>query len=222
MNLAIIPARKSSKRIKNKNIIKFIDEPIIVKTLKQIRKTKIFHKIIVTSDSHKILKISKKYGAETFLRKKKFSGDKVPVLKVINNVLKSIDYNVNFVFYFYPTSIFVKRKYLTESIKILKNNKNTMVLSVCEFPHPVERSLKMNSKNEIEFKNLKNKNKQTQSFQKSYYDVGQFGGAKKEYFLNYNKNSKKIRGYVLKNYEACDIDNPEDIEKAKFLFRNMK
>jgi pseudaminic acid cytidylyltransferase len=222
MNLAIIPARKSSKRIKNKNIINFFNEPIIVKTLKQIKKTKIFDKIIVTSDSNKILKISKKYGAETFLRKKNLSGDKVPVLKVINDVLKNIKLKVNYVFYFYPTSVFIKKKYLAESIKILKKNKNTMILSICEFPHPVERSLIMNSKNEIKFKNLKNKNKQTQFFQKSFYDVGQFGGATKEYFLKKNTNSKKIKGYILKDYEACDIDNPEDIEKAKFLFRNIK
>jgi len=222
MNLAIIPARKSSKRIKNKNIINFFNEPIIVKTLKQIKKTKIFDKIIVTSDSNKILKISKKLGVDTFLREKKLSGDKVPVLKVIKNVLKNIEYNVDFVFYFYPTSIFVKKKYISESIEILKKNKNSMVLSVCEFSHPVERSLLMNSKNEIKFKNLKSKNKQTQSFKKSYYDIGQFGAAKKEYFLQTNKKSKKIIGYTLKDYEACDIDNPEDIKKAKFIFRNIR
>ena len=123
MNLAIIPARKSSKRIKNKNIINFFNEPIIVKTLKQIKKTKIFDKIIVTSDSNKILKISKKLGVDTFLREKKLSGDKVPVLKVIRNVLKNIKYNVDFVLYFYPTSIFVKKKYISESIEILKKIK---------------------------------------------------------------------------------------------------
>ena len=73
MNLAIIPARKSSKRIKNKNIINFFGEPIIAKTIKLIKNTKLFSRIIVTSDCEKILSISKKYGAEIYLRKKKTS-----------------------------------------------------------------------------------------------------------------------------------------------------
>ena len=60
MNVAIIPARSGSKRIKNKNTKIFIDEPIILKTLEKIFKSNIFKKIIVSSDSKKILNLCKK------------------------------------------------------------------------------------------------------------------------------------------------------------------
>jgi pseudaminic acid cytidylyltransferase len=222
MNLAIIPARKSSKRIKNKNIIDFFGEPIIAKTIKLIKNTNLFTKIIVTSDSKKILNISKKYGAEIYLRKKKLAGDKIPISNVLRDLLININLNINNVFYFYPTSIFIKKKYLLDSLKILKKKPNSMVLSVCEYSHPIERALIMNSKNEIEFKYKKNILKQTQYFKKSYYDAGQFGLAKKEYFLNNVKNNKKIIGYILSDYEACDIDNSKDLKKAKFLFKKLK
>ena len=222
MNLAIIPARKSSKRIKNKNIIDFFGEPIIAKTIKLIKNTNLFTKIIVTSDSKKILNISKKYGAEIYLRKKKLAGDKIPIANVLKDLLINSNLNINNVFYFYPTSIFIKKKYLLDSLKILKKNPNSIVLSVCEYSHPIERALIMNSKNEIEFKYKKNILKQTQYFKKSYYDAGQFGLAKKEYFLNNVKNNKKIIGYILSDYEACDIDNSKDLKKAKFLFKKLK
>ncbi len=222
MNLAIIPARKSSKRIKNKNIIDFFGEPIIGKTIKLLKNTNLFKKIVVTSDSKEILNISKKYGAEIYLRKKKLAGDKIPIINVIKDLLNNSDFNINNVFYFYATSIFIKKKYLLDSLKILKKKSDSMVLSVCEYSHPIERSLVMNSKNEIEFKYKKNVLKQTQFFKKSYYDAGQFGVAKKEYFLNNGKKNKKIIGYVLNDHEACDIDNPKDLKKAKFLFRKLK
>ena len=222
MNLEIIPARESSKRIKNKNIINFLGEPIIAKTIKLIKSTNLFKKIIVTSDSKKILTISKKYGTEIYLRKKKLAGDKTPIKNVIKDLLSNNNLNINNVFYFYPTSIFIKRKYLLDSLKILKKKPNSMVLSVCEYSHPIERSLIMNSKNEIKFKYKKNALKQTQSFKKSYYDAGQFGLAKKEYFLKNSKKNKKIIGYVLNEYEACDIDTPRDLKKAKFLFLKSK
>jgi len=222
MNLAIIPARKSSKRIKDKNIINFFGEPIIAKTIKLIKNTKLFRRIIVTSDCEKILAISKKYGAEIYLRKKKLAGDKIPIANVIKDLLKNSNLNINNVFYFYPTSIFIKKRYLLDSLKILKKKPNSMVLSICEYSHPIERSLIMNSKNEIKFKYKKNILKQTQYFQKSYYDAGQFGLAKKKYFLDNNVKNKKIIGYVLNDYDACDIDNYKDLKKAKFLFKKLK
>ena len=76
MNIAIIPARAGSKRIKNKNIKLFRGKPIIYYSINAAKKSKIFQKIIVSTDSEKIKKISEKYGAEVpFLRPKYLSDD---------------------------------------------------------------------------------------------------------------------------------------------------
>ena len=67
--IAVIPARGNSKRIPGKNIKKFSGKPIIVRTIEKLKKSKIFDRIIVSTDSKKIASISKKYGAEIpFLR----------------------------------------------------------------------------------------------------------------------------------------------------------
>ena len=49
--LAIIPARKGSKRIKNKNIKRFNREPLINWTIRSALKSKCFDKIFVSTDS---------------------------------------------------------------------------------------------------------------------------------------------------------------------------
>ena len=61
-NLAIIPARGGSKGLKNKNILKFDNKPLLAWAYLP-KKSKLFSKIIVSTDS-KIAVIAKKYGAE--------------------------------------------------------------------------------------------------------------------------------------------------------------
>ena len=90
MNLAIIPARKGSKRILKKNIKHFFGKPVIYNSIKQAKLSQLFDKIIVSTDCEKIQKISNKYGVETpFLRPKKLSSDYVPTSEVIQH---SINY----------------------------------------------------------------------------------------------------------------------------------
>ena len=65
MILAVIPARAGSKRIKNKNIKKFFGKPIISYSISQALKSKIFDKVIVSTDSDKIANISERYDVNT-------------------------------------------------------------------------------------------------------------------------------------------------------------
>ena len=86
MNIAIIPARSGSKRIKNKNIKRFCKKPIIYWSIKAAIKSKVFKKIYVSTDSKKIANLSKKFGAEVpFLRSKKLS---IQVLRLHSIELK--------------------------------------------------------------------------------------------------------------------------------------
>lgn len=48
----------------------------------QLSKTKEFKNFIVSSESHKVLKIAKEYGFKTLLRNKYFSTSKVPMSEV--------------------------------------------------------------------------------------------------------------------------------------------
>ena len=86
--LLIIPARGGSKGIKNKNIKKINKKPLIDITLTQAKKSKIFSDIIVSSDSSKILSVSKKHKVILHKRSKRLSSDKSPKIPVIRDALK--------------------------------------------------------------------------------------------------------------------------------------
>ena len=72
--LCTICMRSGSRGVKNKNIKLINGRPLMYYTIKQAIKSKIFDNIVVSTDSKKILKIAKSYGAEGwFLRPKKLS-----------------------------------------------------------------------------------------------------------------------------------------------------
>ena len=69
--LCTICARKGSKGLKNKNIRKIKGKHLIYYTIKQALKSKIFDEIVVSSDSKTILDLSKKYGVQNLILRKK-------------------------------------------------------------------------------------------------------------------------------------------------------
>ena len=93
--LAIIPARSGSKRIKNKNIKKFFGKPIIFYAIDTLKKSKLFSKIHVSTDSNKIKNIVNKKNLNiNRLRPKKLSSDSSPTMEVLKYELKVfLNYN---------------------------------------------------------------------------------------------------------------------------------
>ena len=85
--LGIIPARKGSKGIRNKNIKKFAGKPLIYWTIKVAINSNL-DKVIVSTDSDTIIKYSKSYGAEVpFKRPLNISQDKSKTIDVIKHAI---------------------------------------------------------------------------------------------------------------------------------------
>ena len=84
--LLIIPARGGSKRIKNKNIKKFKNRPIIFYTINNALKSKLFNKIHVSTDSNLVKNCWEKIKID-FMRPKKLSDDKTPLFDVYRFVV---------------------------------------------------------------------------------------------------------------------------------------
>ena len=63
-NLAIIPARGGSKRIPRKNIREFVNKPLIAYSIETALKSKLFDRVIVSTDDEEIAQVACAYGAE--------------------------------------------------------------------------------------------------------------------------------------------------------------
>ena len=71
-NIAIIPVKEKSLRLPKKNYIMFDNIPMFIHVYKNVKKSKLFRKIIISTDSTKIIKICKNYKINDYSLRPKF------------------------------------------------------------------------------------------------------------------------------------------------------
>jgi len=228
----IIPARKNSKGIKNKNLQKINGKELIKYPFELAHKSKYIEEIIFSSDSEKYIKIlqklskNKKKKTHFLLRPKKLAKNNSSSYSVIKNALKNINIKTNIIVLLEPTSPLTKKNDLDFGIKKLlsKSSKFDSVVSIVS-NHKFNSSYKtiINKNNKIINFN-KNINKRRQKITEEFVLSGNFYISKKS-TLEKNKNftSNRTYGYkILKKYYT-DIDDYIDLKYANLLFQlNLK
>lgn len=223
MNICLIPARIGSKRIKQKNIVKLFNKPLISYVIREAKKSRLFEEIIVSTDSEKIKKISLKNGAKIYFhRPDNLCRDKSTTLEIVNHATKFLvkaKKNFSNICCIYPTAVLLKNFHIKKSFFRFKKMKKGFLFSAAKFEHPIERALKLKGK-KITMLNKKYENKESNKINDHYYDLGQFYWGKKNDWLN--KKSildEDSEIYLLSRNEAVDINYKEDLELVKALFK---
>jgi|TARA_B100001971_G_C18101616_1_gene489160 CMP-N-acetylneuraminic acid synthetase len=224
-NICLIPARGGSKRVKNKNIKKFLGKPLLERVIKTAKKSNLFDKIYVSTDSILIKKLAIKCGAFVpYIRSKELSNDSAILKSVIDDFLNKVilsqkTHKMN-LFVLYPTSIFVDKKLIMKCNKMLK--KTEYVTTIKKFPHPIQRALKYYKK-KLKPINLKHKLMRTQDLEEYYYNAGQIDCFKIDAWLKKKMFHKMYAKFVLLNdFDSIDIDTPDDLKLAYKLFNLNK
>jgi len=219
--ICIIPARIGSKRIKFKNIKNFYGKPLIYYSIIEAKKSKLFSRIVVTTDSKKIANIAKKYGAEVpFLRSKKLSNDKVGIKPVICDCIKKLkSNNVKYHFIIYATNPLIKASNLKKAFKKINKLKYKILIGVKKFDINPTKSIKI-KKNKLVFSFSKKILGNSQNFDNFYYDDGSFAILDtKSYLKRKNWISKKTTYHIHKENESFDLNTKEDLNKLKKIYK---
>lgn len=205
--IAIITARKGSKRVKNKNKLILGTKPLVTWTIDFAKKIKFFNDILITTDDPDIIDISKrKKILAPWLRPKKLSGDKVSSYRTVQHAVKWYEKNnkkVDCICLLQPTTPFRFKKNLENAFHIFKEKKKS-VISV----------MSKNIRNPFSLKEEKNK------FYNLYIPSGSFFISPNE--LNKYKSfiNKANNLYVVPNKkENIDINNIGDWKKASYYVK---
>ena len=90
MIIGIIPAKKNSKRLKNKNLFLLNNKPLLYWTAKYCKNSKLLNDIYVSSESKSTLKYAQKVGLKVILRPKKLCGE-TPIIDVYKHAFKKLN-----------------------------------------------------------------------------------------------------------------------------------
>jgi len=226
--VAVIPARGGSKRILRKNIKDFFGNPLIAYSIKAAKKSKLFDKIIVSTDDEEIANIAKEYGADIpFLRPKELSDDFTTTADVINhaiNYLENKGEHVAYVCTIYATALFLQEKYLKEGYKKLQNSDAVNAFSATSMPFPIQRTFKLDEHGRCKMFLPEHYMTRSQDLEEAYQDAGQF------YWTN-RQRQKQTKNQVmfsdisipiiLPRYLVQDIDTQEDWQRAEYMYETL-
>ena len=126
-SICTICARGGSKGVPNKNIKLLNGTPLIVHTIQQAINSKLFSRVVVSTDSQKIAKIASGSGVECwFLRPKYLSSDKASKLDAIRHAVtkaeKKFKTRYDFVFDLDATSPLRKVSDIKNAFKCFKQS----------------------------------------------------------------------------------------------------
>jgi pseudaminic acid cytidylyltransferase len=222
---AIIPARGGSKRIKKKNIKIFNKKPMIYWPLKVLKMSKLFDKIIVSTDDKNIKDASLKFGADIVIdRPKELSDDITGTQDVIKHSIRYLEdkkFKIDYVCCVYPCTPFLQITDLKKAANLAYKYKK-FVFPILEYSHPIQRAMYLNKKNDLSFLNKKNENIRTQDLKKTYHDAGQFYFANKKTWISAKKMHSYSKGIVLPGWRVVDIDNSDDWVRAEKILNILK
>ncbi len=222
--IAIIPARGGSKRIHKKNIKSFRGFPIIKYSIDAAIQSKLFDRVIVSTDDENIASIAIEYGADVpFLRSQETSDDHSTLGDVIYETVKRLKIGSNSLDYIcclLATAPFVTKEFLIRAEKLFLKEKYDSLFPVVKYSYPIWRSLKKNCQSDsFEMVWPQHLNTRSQDLEEIYHDAGMF------YFLNAVTFKEKKSVFLEKNgcietksWFIQDIDNDEDWEHAEIKY----
>ena len=222
--VAIIPARANSKRIPGKNYKKFNKKPIIVNTIQKLKESKIFDRIIVSTDSKKIASISKKSGAEVPFKRSKFlSNDYTSMIPVISHSIRFLikqGYKFDYVCCVSAPNPFLRVSDLKKGFKKIKSKKFNYVFSATPYKFPFFRSFTFSQKKGIKMIFNRNFKKRSQDLKQIICDAGQFyWGYKKTWLRKKIIFAKKSNIIMIPEWRYHDIDTLDDWKRAELNYQ---
>jgi CMP-N,N'-diacetyllegionaminic acid synthase len=219
--IGIIPARSGSERLKDKNVRKINGLPLIAFTIKSAIESKIFDRVIVSTDSTEYAYISEQYGAKVdFIRPRYLSTSDARSIDLIRHAIDFYESRNNYfdiVCLLQPTSPLRTHTHIEEAFNIFKENFSNSVISVVRGKgHNLCLTAKYES-HFLKFEEIIDCNRRDKI---TYYPNGAIYFFKMNYIKNndhfYTNNTYL---YEMSEKLSIDIDTQDDFEKAELLMK---
>ena len=221
-SVCIIPARKGSKRIKNKNIRMFRGRPMIEWSIMAARSSGCFSRIVVSTDSQEISSIALELGAEVpFVRPPHLSDDFAGTREVVIHAIDELNLRQHGqykVCCLYATAPFVSSFDIARALEyLIKSRSETIVFAATSFSFPIQRAIRIDSDGYSSAFDPVSASKRSQDLDNFYHDAGQFYWACVRKWCDTGNLFDEGRPLLLPRWRVQDIDTEEDWMRAELM-----
>jgi len=224
--LAVIPARGGSKRIPNKNVRDFCGSPMITHILRTASKSGLFQKIHVSTENEVIREVVAENGfSPDFTRPSELADDHTPIMPVLRYVAqeyKARGETFDEIWLLMACAPLVTAEDLEGAAQLFQqNNAQHQVLSVTEFPVPIEWAFSLDDSGILYPRQPEKLAVRSQDLVPHYFDAAAFAVYPYSQILveDSSAEEEKLLGYILPRTRAIDIDNEHDWRLAEALLR---
>ena len=224
MIVAIVTARANSKGLPNKNMLDLGGKPLIQHTFDIAIESKVFDKIILSSDFDEAIELARTYSEidVPFKRPDHLCGDNVSQLDVVNHVMAylfEMGFPVTHFVLLQPTAPFRTTMELHEGVELLRSGGYQSVLGVTPVMHHPADYLILDENQKISYLMPQYSSKPRQTFPTVYFNNGAFYGVELDFFKSkqvfYNEDSALL---IMGEKSLIDIDTEFDLRLARGLF----
>jgi CMP-N-acetylneuraminic acid synthetase len=214
--VCIIPARKGSKRIKNKNIVKINHKPLIEYTLDASIKVFPLKNIFVSTNDKKIIDIAKKYNINFIRRPNSLCKDNTSSEKSILHAIKTIETNrkIQHIVFLQVTSPLRSSNDIIRCICEYKNKKLDSIFSAYKVKRFIWTGKKKISSLTFDYK----KRQRSQNLKDLIIENGAiFIFNLKKFLKAKNRIFGKFDYFEMEEEKSFDIDELKDLKLVRKL-----
>lgn len=214
----IIPARGGSKGILKKNIINFLDNPLISYSIHQALKSEYIDDVYISSDDTEILDVALENGAKTISRPIEISGDCASSESALIHALESIEEKPDIIVFLQATSPLRISEDIDNAIKKLLSKNYDSVFSACNLEDFFVWEVKENSLVSINY-DYENR-KRRQEISNQIVENGSIYVFKVPPFLvARNRLCGKIGFSIMESWKVHEIDSLSDLGLCEFIYK---
>lgn len=218
--IGLIPARKGSKGLKNKNMLLLNRKPLVQHTFDAANSSSYIDEVWVSSDDLNILSLAASMNINCLKRPKQFATDQSSSVDVVHHFLNSLpdnlDHEKTYIIYLQPTSPLRDSSHLDEAIdQLIKHNKKSLT-SVVRLRKSPFKSFMISKSGDLQSlfdEGLSNARRQ--DLQDTYVPNGAiYIFTIAEFLKRKGFPSNGSLPFIMSSNDSIDIDDKEDLKIA--------
>ena len=219
--VAIIPARSGSKGLKDKNIQKLCEKPLLVYSVEAALKAEIFDCVILSTDSKLYASVAADYNIKVMYRDETLASDDASTYDVIKDLLSRLEEKYDYFALLQPTSPMRDENHVKEAVRLFENqyDKFDFLVSVKKAEYTSSLVKPIDEDNSLKFFCDDFSNYKRQLYDEYSPNGAIFIGKTDKYMEHKHFYGSRSLAYKMNDFDSVDIDTILDYELAKICMR---